>query len=76
MALAAVRRPSGDVVDHLDELVGGVSLSAGELDQLVNLLHDGAAFGRAGHGDAAAAAKFEQSFRPGVAAASAGRCSC
>ena len=55
-------RRSGDVVDHLDELVGGVSLSAGELDELVNFLHDGAAFGCPGDGDAAAAAKLEQSF--------------
>jgi hypothetical protein len=39
-----------------------VSLFAGEIDQLVNLLHDGAALGCAGHCDAAAAAKFEESF--------------
>ena len=49
-----------DVVDHLDELVGGVSLSAGELDQLANFLYDGAALGRSGHGGSAAAAKLEQ----------------
>ena len=55
-------RPSGDVLDHLDELVGGISLPAGELDQLANFLHDGAALGRPGHRNAAAAPKLEQPF--------------
>ena len=48
------------VLDHLDEFVDGVSLPASELDQLSNLLHDGAAFGCPGHGDSATAPKLEQ----------------
>ncbi len=52
--------PLGDVFDHLDELVDGVSLSAGELDQLPHLLHDGAALGCPGHRDSAPASKLEQ----------------
>ena len=54
--------PSGDVLDHLDELVDGVSLPASELDQLPHFLHDGAALGCPGHGDSATAAKLEQPF--------------
>ena len=53
---------SGDVFDHLDEFVDGVSLAAGELDELTDFLDDGAAFGCPGDGDSASAAKFEQSF--------------
>ena len=52
--------PSGNVLDHLDELVDGVSLRAGELDQLSHLLHDGAALGCPGHRDPATATKLEQ----------------
>jgi hypothetical protein len=50
------------VLDHRDELVGGVSLPAGELDQFAHLLDDGAALGCSGNGDSAPAAKFEQPF--------------
>ena len=53
---------SGDVFDHLDELVDGVSLPASELDQLPHLLDDGAALGCPGHGDSASASKLEQPF--------------
>jgi len=52
--------PSGNVLDHGDEFVDGVSLRAGEVDQLPHLLHDGTAFGCPGHGDTAAAPKLEQ----------------
>src|SRR5262245_48546672 len=55
-------RGSGDVLDHLDELVDGVSLSASELDEFSDFLDDGAAFGCPGDGDSAAAAKLEQPF--------------
>jgi hypothetical protein len=57
-ALARLRlhvSSSGDVLDHLDEFVDGVSLSASELDQLPDLLDDGAAFGCSGDGDSASA---------------------
>lgn len=49
----------GDVLDHLDEFVDGVSLAAGELDEFADLLHDGAAFGCPGDRDSAAAAELE-----------------
>jgi hypothetical protein len=58
--LTARARPSGDVLDHLDDLVDGVSLPAGELDQLTHFLHDRPALGCPGHRDAAAAPKLEQ----------------
>ena len=51
---------SGDVFDHLDELVDGVSLPASELDQLSHLLHDRAALGCPGNRDSATAPKLEQ----------------
>jgi hypothetical protein len=54
-------RRLGNVLDHLDEFVDGVSLTASELDQLAHFLHDGAALGCPGHGDSAPAAKLEQS---------------
>jgi hypothetical protein len=54
--------PSGNVLDHRDELVDGVSLRASELDQLPHFLHDRAALGCSGNRNPAAAAKFEQSF--------------
>jgi hypothetical protein len=53
---------SGDVFDHLDELVDGVSLSTRELDQFPHSLDDGAAFGCSGDCDSAPAAKLEQPF--------------
>jgi len=43
------------VLDDLDELVEAVALTAGEGDELLCLLDDGAAFGCAGDGDAASA---------------------
>jgi hypothetical protein len=58
--LASVRPYSGDVLDHLDELVDGISLPLSELDQLPNPLHDSAALGGPGHGGPATASKFEQ----------------
>jgi len=51
---------SADLLDHLDELVDGISLPASELHQLPNLLHDSAALGRPGHGRTTTASKFEQ----------------
>jgi len=53
---------SGEVFDDLDELVGAVSVLACEVEELSSALDDGAAFGGAGDGDAAAAAEFEQAF--------------
>jgi hypothetical protein len=50
-------RPSGNVLDHGDELVDGVSLPASELDQLAHFLYDGAAFGCPGDRDSATAPK-------------------
>ena len=49
-----------DVFDHLDEFVDGVSLCASELNELANLLHDGAALGCPGNRDSPTAAKLEQ----------------
>ena len=60
MAVRCRTRYSADLLDHLDEFVHGISLSASELDQLPNLLHDRSALGRPGHGGPATAAKFEQ----------------
>ena len=51
---------SADVLDHLDELVDGISLPASELDELTNLLHDRSALGRSSHGNPATASKLEQ----------------
>src|SRR5262249_42699491 len=44
----------------LDELVRPVALETGEVDQLLGAADDGASFGCAGDGDAAAAAELEQ----------------
>jgi hypothetical protein len=52
---------SADVLDDLDQLVEAVALLAGEVDEFRRSLDDGAAFGRAGDGDAAPAAELEQS---------------
>jgi hypothetical protein len=51
-----------DVLDDLDEFVGAVAVLAGVVDEFACFLDDGAAFGCAGYGDAAAAAEFEESF--------------
>ncbi len=51
---------SAHALDHLDELVHGISLPASELDQLPDPLHDGSALGRPGHRDPAPTSKFEQ----------------
>ena len=51
---------SGDVLDHVDELVDGVSLPASESDQLPNPLHDRSALGCPGHGDPATAPELKQ----------------
>ena len=58
--MSLARLPSGDVLDHLDELIDGIALPAGELHQLSNLLHDRSPLGRPGHSDAATASKLEQ----------------
>ena len=50
---------SADVLDDLDELVEPVTLAAGEVDELLCSLDDGAAFGGASDGDAASAAELE-----------------
>jgi hypothetical protein len=54
--------PSADLLDHLDELVDGISLPASELHELPNPLHDSSALGRPGHGGSATASKLEQPF--------------
>ena len=56
------RLGAGNLLDHLDELVDGVSLCAGELDQLPHLLHDRSALGGPGDRDSATAPKLEQPF--------------
>lgn len=53
--LAGVGRPSGDVLDHLDELVDGIALPASELDELANPLHHSATLGRPGNRNSATA---------------------
>ena len=50
------------MLDDLDELVGFVALAAGVAKELSRLFDDGALFGGAGDGDAAAAAELEQTF--------------
>ena len=52
--------PLADVLDHLDELIDGVPLPAGELDELPSLLHDRSALGRPGNRNSATAPKLEQ----------------
>ena len=54
--------PSGNVLDHGDELVDRIALGAGEVDQFSYFLDDGAALGCPGYGDSAPAAKLEQPF--------------
>ena len=53
---------SPELLDDLDEFVGFVALAAGEVEELSGLFDDGAVFGGAGDGDAAAAAELEQAF--------------
>jgi hypothetical protein len=48
-----------DVFDDLDELVEAVTLAAGEVDELLCSLDNGASFGRSCDQDAAAAAELE-----------------
>jgi hypothetical protein len=55
-------RSSSELLEDLDELVGFVAVSAGEVEQLPRSLDDGAAIGRAGNGYPAAAPKLEQAF--------------
>src|SRR5262245_31751945 len=55
-------RRSGDVLDHLVELVHCISVAASKLDKLPDLLHDRSALGSAGYGGPATAAKVEQPF--------------
>ena len=50
------------LADDLDEFVGAVAVLAGVVDEFAGFLDDGAVFGCAGDGDAAAAAEFEESF--------------
>jgi hypothetical protein len=52
---------SGDVFDHLDELIDGIALPASVFDQLPDLLQDGAALGRPGNDRPATAPELEQS---------------
>ena len=53
-----------DGLDDLDELFDAVAVAAGELYECFCLRDHGAAFGGACHGDAAAAAEFEEPFIP------------
>jgi hypothetical protein len=46
----------------VDELVGFVAVGAGVLEEVFGSFDEGALFGGAGDGDAAAAAEFEQAF--------------
>ena|SRR6202041_4109777 len=48
--------------DESCEFLSSVAVVSGELDQLSSSCHDGADFRRTGHGDAATAAKFQQTF--------------
>src|SRR5262249_17228122 len=57
---ALAPRALAEVFDDLDELVRPVALETGEVDQLLGAADDGASFGCAGDGDAAAAAELEQ----------------
>jgi len=51
-----------DVLDDLEELVQAVTLTAGELDELLRSRNDRAALGGAGDGDPTTAAELEQAF--------------
>jgi len=53
---------SPELLDDLDEFVGFVALGAGVAEEFFCLFDEGALFGCAGDGDAAAAAEFEQAF--------------
>ena len=54
-------RVLGEVMDDSDQFVGLVAVLSGEADEFVGSCDHGALFGRAGDGDAAAAAELEQS---------------
>jgi len=58
-ARAKAERALGHVLDHLNELIGGISLPASELDQLPHLLHDGSPLGCPGHGGPSTTSKLE-----------------
>src|SRR5262245_11198723 len=53
---------SPELSDEVDELVGLVALGAGVVEEVSCFFDEGALFGCAGDGDAAAAAEFEQAF--------------
>ena len=53
---------SPELLDDLDEFVGFVALAAGVVEEFFGVFDDGALFGGAGDGDAAAAAEFEEAF--------------
>jgi hypothetical protein len=53
---------SPELSDEVDEFVWFVALGAGVVEEVFGSFDEGAMFGRAGDGDAAAAAEFEQAF--------------
>jgi hypothetical protein len=53
---------SPELSDDLNEFVGLVTVTVGVMEKLFRALDDGALFGAAGDGDAAAAAEFEEAF--------------
>ena len=53
---------SPELSDEVDEFVGFVALGAGVVEEVFGFFDEGALFGGAGHGEAAAAAEFEQAF--------------
>ena len=53
---------SPELLDDLDEFVGFVAVHAGVVEEFFCLFDEGALFGGAGDGDAAAAAEFEEAF--------------
>ena len=53
---------SSEFLDDLDEFVGFVAVAPGVVEEFFGAFDDGALFGSAGDGDAAAAAEFEQAF--------------
>ena len=61
-ATPAAISESPELLDDLDEFVGFVALCAGVVEEIFGAFDDGALFGCAGDGDAAAAAELEQAF--------------
>ncbi len=59
-----VYRSAGQCLQHLDELIAAIAIPPTELDELLHLRHNDAAFRRTGDGDRPTAAHLQQSLVP------------